>query len=660
MARQKTVRARRAAGDRDSEPQLPVQCAQSRRIQAEPRRSLEQYEHLVASIDAVVWEADAATLRFAFVSAAAERLLGYPCSHWLDQPDFWQEHIHPDDRAWALQLCRGFALEGQDHEFEYRMVAADGRPVWLHNIVTVVTQAQGPPILRGVMVDITGRKQKEDELRSAEERFRRFVENLGDVVYAIDRSGTFLYCSPAIEQISAYKSDEVIGRSFADLAHPDDLPGLAAVLARNLAGESGQIEFRVFDKDGAMRWAHASSAPTFENGEVVGVTGVLSEITARKRTLEALYESEARYRALVEMSPDAIVVHRDGKIVFVNRTAVEMSGASDPAELLGRPALDLVHESSRALAIERIRGMVVDGRPAARVEEKFLRLDGRVGDVEVMASPIVFQGQPSLLVIIHDATERKRVQEEIQRLNEELEQRVRDRTAELVAANRELEAFSYSVSHDLRAPLRVIGGFAGVFLEEYGQTLDAQGRSYLDKIHTTSARMDRLIRDMLAFSRMLRASMTVGAVDLSAIARAVIEEFRQDEPGREVESVIADGIVVDGDDALLRIVMENLIGNAWKYTSTGARARIEFGVEEQDGEKIYFVRDDGVGFDMRFVGNLFRPFQRLHAIGEFEGTGIGLATVARIVERHGGRIWAESEVDCGATFRFTLGPARRR
>lgn len=636
----------------------------SEKIRAELRRTREQYEHLVASIDGIVWEADADTFRFTFVSEKAERLLGYPSSRWIEDESFWADHIHPDDRPWCVDYCRRATADRQDHDFEYRMIASDGRIVWLRDLVTIVEPDSGPALLRGIMIDVTERRLRDEELLLTQERFRNFVENLNDVVYALDHEGKFVYVSPAIEQVSLYTPDEILGRSFADFIHPDDLPGLAAVFQRNLAGESTQSEYRVYDKDGAVRWVHASIGPNLDNGRVTGVTGVFSEITARKRTLEALYESEARYRELVEMSPDSIVVHRDGRIVFANSAAIKLAGGTEPADLLGRSPLELVHESSRPIAIERIRSMMQEGKAAGRVEEVFLRLDGTSIDVEVLASPIVFHGQPSIQVIIHDISERKRTREEIQRLNKELEQRVRDRTAELVSANRELEAFSYSVSHDLRAPLRVIEGFARMFLEEYGSSLDEQGRLYLDRIHATSARMDRLIHDLLAFSRMSRASMTVAKVDLSALARSVkdglLQALAQQKTDRKVTFTIEDGLVVDGDESLLRMVLENLLGNAWKYSSRQAEASIEFGSETVEGETIYFVRDDGVGFDMRFVGKLFRPFQRLHAVGEFEGTGIGLATVQRIVERHGGRVWAEGEVGEGTTFRFTLWPKARR
>jgi signal transduction histidine kinase len=245
-------------------------------------------------------------------------------------------------------------------------------------------------------------------------------------------------------------------------------------------------------------------------------------------------------------------------------------------------------------------------------------------------------------------------QADLQKANNELEQRVMERTAELEAANKELEAFSYSVSHDLRAPLRSIDGFSQAILEDYGDKLDAQGQSDLRRVRAATQRMAQLIDDMLNLSRVTRGEIKREQIDLSALVQSVGAEIQKAEPGRAVEFTVAKGVAVNGDPRLLRIVLENLLRNAWKFTGKHPGAKIEFGVSQNNGKPVYFVRDDGAGFDMAHVNKLFGAFQRLHAITEFHGTGVGLATIQRIVTRHGGRVWAEGKVEQGATFYFTL------
>lgn len=237
---------------------------------------------------------------------------------------------------------------------------------------------------------------------------------------------------------------------------------------------------------------------------------------------------------------------------------------------------------------------------------------------------------------------------------EEGERQLRERTAELDATNKELEAFSYSVSHDLRAPLRSIDGFSQALLEDYADRLDDEGRDNLNRVRAATQRMGRLIDDMLKLSRLGRHHMTVETVDLSALARSIAEDLTAEDPGRNVVFDIAPSLEARGDKQLLAAVLENLFGNAWKFTGRHATARIAFGVVEKDGSPAFFVKDDGAGFDMAHVGNLFTPFQRLHGMAEFPGNGIGLATVRRIVQRHGGRVWAEGAAEKGATFYFTL------
>ncbi|MCD6359627.1 MAG: GAF domain-containing protein [Armatimonadetes bacterium] len=278
------------------------------------------------------------------------------------------------------------------------------------------------------------------------------------------------------------------------------------------------------------------------------------------------------------------------------------------------------------------------------------------GWLELWAYPMV-NGKGEVTGVIKyakDITERVQTQRALQELNEQLERRVQERTAELAAANRELESFAYSVSHDLRAPLRAITGFSRALTEELEEVLDEQGRDYLRRIIDAGERMGQLIDDMLKLSRLTRVEMERENVDLTALAREVDDELRRLQPDRDVQFTAQEGITGYGDRVLLQAVLTNLLENAWKFTEGRPTARVEFGAMEMDGEMVYYVRDNGIGFDMSYADKLFLPFQRLHRVDEFPGTGIGLATVRRIVNRHGGRVWAEGEPDKGATVYFTL------
>jgi signal transduction histidine kinase len=247
---------------------------------------------------------------------------------------------------------------------------------------------------------------------------------------------------------------------------------------------------------------------------------------------------------------------------------------------------------------------------------------------------------------------------ELQKSHDELEQRVQERTRELLAANRELEVFSYSVSHDLRGPLDALNGFAYLMLRQYGAGLDEQARDLIEHIRSSGKRMTELIDDLLNLSRVTTSAMRSEKVDLAAMARSFMDELCRTEPARQVEFVAPEHDEALGDPHLLRIVIENLLRNAWKYTSHHPAARIELGRRENAGRAVYFVKDDGSGFDAKSVSRLFKPFQRLHSTDEFPGHGIGLATVKRIIQKHGGEIWAEGDVEKGACFYFTLGTGK--
>ncbi|MHB9105421.1 MAG: PAS domain S-box protein [Armatimonadota bacterium] len=386
-------------------------------------------------------------------------------------------------------------------------------------------------------------------------------------------------------------------------------------------------------------------------------TEQLSDALEREQTIRIEAESARSYfQGILEAAPDSIViVDADGRISLINSQTEQLSGYTRE-ELIGRHVEVLiperygtVHVQHRAeyMAAPRTRPMGVG------LDLYLRRKDGQEVPVEISLSP--FQTPDGMLVTasVRDISARKQAEAEINRLNEELQRNVE----QLKETNKELEAFSYSVSHDLRAPLRGIDGFSKVLLEQYADRVDERGRDYLTRVRNAAKRMGRLIDDMLNLSRIGRREMVRRTVNLSELAASIIEDLRQREPERQIEVAIAPDLQVTGDSDLLRIVLDNLLGNAWKFTSHREEARIELGMTTRDGERIYFVRDNGAGFDMAYAGKLFTPFQRLHAETEFPGTGIGLAIVQRIIARHGGRVWAEGEEGKGATIFFTLGEA---
>jgi len=347
------------------------------------------------------------------------------------------------------------------------------------------------------------------------------------------------------------------------------------------------------------------------------------------------------------------IADNEGNLQRVNPAWEETLGWTSD-DLAKKPFLALVHPDDREMTLRAIDENATGAAAlVAEFENRYLCKDGsyRWFQWGTAAAP----EQNIIYAAGRDITERKDAEAALRRLAEELEERFAARTADLSAANEELEAFAYSVSHDLRAPLRGIDGFSQAVLEEYSESLDETGRDYLVRLRSASQRMGHLIDDMLSLSRVSRFELSREQMDLSAIATSLAVELHEREPDREVEFVIHDGVTALGDFRFLSIVLENLLANAFKFTSKSATARIEFGRELIDGENAYFVRDDGVGFDMTYAEQLFVPFQRLHTATEFPGSGIGLATIRRIIARHGGRVWAHGEIDRGATMYFTLG-----
>ncbi|MCU1277102.1 MAG: hybrid sensor histidine kinase/response regulator [bacterium] len=367
-----------------------------------------------------------------------------------------------------------------------------------------------------------------------------------------------------------------------------------------------------------------------------------------------LLSQEERFRRLIEAVEDyAIFLVDPGGNVSSWNAGAERGTGWRAEEILGRPFATFFTPDDRAAARPQRDLELAAQQGVARGEERRVRKDGSqfIAEVALTAVRDSLGQLVGFVSIARDITERRQSEVAISKLNAELEQRI----ADLAAANAELEAFSYSVSHDLRGPLRAIDGFSKILMEDYRERLDGQGQHYLARVRAGSQRMGHLIDALLSLARVTRAEMDRGRVDLAQIAREVVEELRRHEPARVVDVVIVDRAPASGDAGLLRAALENLLGNAWKFTGKTTAPRIELGVQARDGGSAYYVRDNGAGFDMAYAHKLFVPFQRLHERSEFEGAGIGLATVQRIITRHGGKLWAESTPGQGATFWFTLG-----
>ncbi len=411
----------------------------------------------------------------------------------------------------------------------------------------------------------------------------------------------------------------------------------------------GEIE-RDRSRSMELEILHRSRELDTANKQLQRVNDALqAEITERKR-------AENRLSALLHSAPDAIVtVDREGRIVLAN-IQVQRWFQYTPDELIGQPIEMLMPQDLRQRHIGHRVGYM--DAPHTRSMGEGLELNGRRKEgstfpVEISLSPTETDDGILVTSIIRDITQRKEADQHIQQLNQELQKHALD----LEAVNREIEAFSYSVSHDLRAPLRSIDGFSQALLEDYADHLDAPGRDHIARVRAATVRMGELIDDLLQLSRVTRTEICREIIDVSALAESVVADLRHAEPVRRADITIQPGLKAEGDHRLLRIALVNLLSNAWKFTRPKPIACIELGQRDDAGKRVFFVRDNGVGFDMAYANKLFGAFQRLHGANEFPGTGIGLATVQRIVHRHGGQIWAEAVLDVGATFYFQLSPS---
>jgi PAS domain S-box-containing protein len=592
--------------------------------------------------------------RFTDVNAAFCEMLGYSREELLGLS--FAEVTHPDDAELDLHESRRLTA-GKIDEYvrEKRYVRKDGVVVWGRVVARPVYDASGRHIAQLAMIDdITERKHAVEALRESEERLRATLDTMRIGCQILDSDWRYVYINPAAERHNRRPSAELVGKRYADM-----WPGIEHTEAYRVIEtcmREGSVQTVLTElrfPDGTVGWFELIVQPM--DGDVL-IQSI--DVSARIAADQALRDSEMRYRIVADNTYDwEWWLDPQGDFVYCSPGCAEITGHG-PEEFMrdsGR-LLEIVHPEDR----DKVRAHLCSGNSetpkAAAVEFRVLARDGTERILDHRCRPVfahdgTWLGQRASN---RDVTERRRAEEEVRRLNEELRRRVVSRTEQLDAATHELEALAYSIAHDVRAPLRTIDGFSAAVLEDEGEALSEDARGSLQRVRAAAQTLARLLDDLTGLSRVSQGEVARERVDLSALAEDVAAEVTLGHPSRRVELKVAPGLVAEADPVLARLILRELLDNAWKFTSRREVAHVEVGAREADDGVALYVCDDGAGFDLRYAEHLFGVFQRMHPPGEFEGDGVGLAMVQRLVRRHGGRCWAQAEAGKGATFFFTL------
>jgi PAS domain S-box-containing protein len=595
-------------------------------------------------------------------SPQAHRIYGLDSAQFDGRTETLASLVHPDDLPMVSAAIAAALAGGPPYQAEYRIIRPDGSLRWVLQAAVVERDDAGAPgRMLGICQDITDRKRIEDEIRASAAYNRSLIDASLNPMFTIGRDGAISDVNAATERATGYGRAELVGTGFRDYFTEPDLAQAGYELAF-AEGSAGDSPLQLRHRDGHIVPVLLNAAVYRDQaGHVLGVLATARDITETERLQAALRASEERLRVLFDNTPIGIgELALSGDLVRINRSFCQFIGYTADEVLSMRLIEDLIYpdddEADPAIR-QHLQLEEIDSYAAVR---RFVRKGGAIVWGEVQRSLVRDpDGSPLLYVAtVRDITAQREAEAEVSVLTAELEARVEQRTAELERSNRNLKAFTYSVAHDLRTPLRGLSGFSQALIEDYGELLGEAGRGYAERIQAASDRMGTIIDDLLRLAQVSRADMTLVPVDLSAEVAAIADGLRSRDPGRRVSFAIQDSVWVTADRILIRVVLENLVENAWKFTARRDDATIEFGATTDDKATVCcYVRDNGVGFDPAYADKLFQPFQRLHTAREFTatGTGIGLVSVQRIIERHGGRTWAQGAVDGGATFHFTIG-----
>jgi PAS domain S-box-containing protein len=586
----------------------------------------------------------------------AEKIYGYSEQEAL-RMKIWNiipEFVQAEAEEMISRIIRGQKVQDQ----ETRRITRHGKLVDVLFSASLITEVNDHHLSIAVTErDITRQKKAEDRLRENEAFLKSILNTLGDAVVVADSEGRPVLLNPAAERILGRDSKPVgieewtaaYGLFYPDAVTPfptSEIPLVQAIQGK----ESAQVEMFIRNKEVPEGLHVTTSSNPLKDGQsaIVGGVSVIHDISERKKAEGALKESELRFRNLFEYAPYPMWVYDLETLRFleVNQPAINHYGYARE-EFLRMGISDIRPKADMERLVKDVQERDEEVQ-SSRGWQHCLR-SGQVIDVEITSHLIDFRGHKAALVIAKDITDQKKAEARIRQLNEELLSNVR----QLEATNKELESFSYSVSHDLRAPLRGLNGYSQMLQEDYGSVLDDEARRLLGNIQRNAHRMGVLIDDLLDFSRLGRKELQKVEINMDELVKEVVSEISHTTPHAAVIKI--HGLSpADADAALIRQVWVNLVSNAVKYSGKKEKPQVEIGSNHQDAEVVYYVKDNGTGFNMKYADKLFGVFQRLHNRTDFEGTGIGLAIVQRIVSKHGGRVWAEAKENEGATFYFTL------
>jgi len=495
------------------------------------------------------------------------------------------------------------------------------------------------------------RKKAEEAVVTSEKRHRKLIENMTDAIILISESGHLIYQSPSVERITGFTYEDSKGKTVFEFVHPDDLEDcqLFFQLVRAQPGKGMQNQYRIVTRQGHYIWIEGTITNLLQDESVNAYVVNYRDITQRVEADEKIKASELKYRTLIEQASDAIVVALpDAGIIEVNTSAEKLFGYTKE-ELTKMKLNDLVMQEDSKNNLPLNNEFMKNGVQV--YERRIQRKDFTTLDVEISAGNI---SGGRVLGIFRDITKRKEAEKVIAELNESLEEKVKERTAQLQEVNSDLESFNYSVSHDLRSPLQVITGYTSILSKKYADHLNDDAQQLLSGIKTYTKQMSLIMESLLNLSRLGRASVEKSLCKMHEIVNAVIIELKFVDMDNRVEIRVQNLPDTLCDSGLIKQVWVNLISNAIKFSKQKEKPSIEIGCNELTDELIYFVKDNGAGFDMKYADSLFGVFHRLHNASEFEGTGVGLTIVHRIITKHGCRIWAEGKVNEGATFYFNM------